>query len=86
MEASTAAWHVLHSFSQGAVCAGYLPGNLVPNIRFFAGMALLYLSLVGAWIGDYNAYWSSASMVQHCATAAIGLGLAEVSLWCARQC
>lgn len=66
--------------------AGYLPGMLVPNIRFFQTMSLLYTLLVVAWVVSYAKHTRTASLVHPCATAAIVSGLLNVALWWAWQC
>ena len=61
--------------------AGYLPGMMLPHIKFFGGMSLLYLALGVAWAGLYARYWKEVFTLQHCISAVLALGMMEMSTW-----
>ena len=55
---------------------------MLPNIKFFATMSLVYISLGVLWAGSYARYWKDVATLQHCATAVVALGMMEMSTWC----
>ena len=62
-------------------CAGYLPGMMLPHIKFFGAMSLLYIALGVAWAGLYARYWKEVFTLQHCISAVLALGMMEMSTW-----
>ncbi|KAK9909695.1 hypothetical protein WJX75_006282 [Coccomyxa subellipsoidea] len=60
---------------------GYLPGMMLPHIKFFGGMSLLYIALGVAWAGLYARYWTEVFTLQHCISAVLALGMMEMSTW-----
>lgn len=69
--------------STSCLCAGYLPGMMLPHIKFFGAMSLLYIALGVAWAGLYARYWTEVFTLQHCISAVLALGMMEMSTWCA---
>jgi hypothetical protein len=65
--------------------AGYLPGMMLPHIKFFAAMSLLYISLGVAWAGGYARHWKEVFTLQHAISAIVALGMMEMSTWCGRS-
>ncbi len=63
------------------VCAGYLPGMMLPHIKFFGAMSLLYIALGVVWAGLYARYWTEVFTLQHCISAVLALGMMEMSTW-----
>lgn len=57
-----------------------MPGQFLPNLEVFKAMSLLYISLGVAWACSYAKFWRSLSIVHHCATLMIALGIMEMSL------
>ena len=66
---------------RGSAPAGYLPGMMLPHIKFFGGMSLLYILLGVAWAGLYARYWKEVFTLQHCISAVLALGMMEMSTW-----
>ena len=63
-------------------CAtGYLPGMMLPHIKFFAAMSLLYITLGVAWAGAYARHWKEVFTLQHAISAIVALGMMEMSTW-----
>ena len=75
----------LHVFrwrvQRGSTLAGYLPGMMLPHIKFFGGMSLLYIVLGVVWAGLYARYWKEVFTLQHCISAVLALGMMEMSTW-----
>lgn len=61
--------------------AGYLPGMMLPHIKFFGAMSLLHIALGVAWAGLYARYWKEVFTLQHCISAVLALGMMEMSTW-----
>ena len=61
--------------------AGYLPGMMLPHIKFFGVMSLTYLMVGVAWAALYAKHWKEVFALQHCITAVIALGMMEMSTW-----
>ncbi len=75
---------VLILMRQNCLCAaGYLPGMMLPHIKFFGAMSLLYIALGVAWAGAYARFWTEVFTLQHCISAVLALGMMEMSTWCA---
>ena len=56
---------------------------MLPHIKFFAAMSLLYILLGVAWAGAYAAHWKEVFTLQHAISAIVALGMMEMSTWCA---
>ena len=56
---------------------------MLPHIKFFGAMSLLYIALGVAWAALYARYWTEVFTLQHCITAVLALGMMEMSTWCA---
>lgn len=63
-------------------CAGYLPGMMYPNIKFFGFMSVSYIFLGVLWAALYGRHWKEVFMLQHCITSIVALGMMEMSTWC----
>eukprot|EP01025_Chloroclados_australasicus_P014318 TRINITY_DN16710_c0_g1_i2.p2 TRINITY_DN16710_c0_g1~~TRINITY_DN16710_c0_g1_i2.p2 ORF type:complete len:547 (+),score=64.31 TRINITY_DN16710_c0_g1_i2:49-1641(+) len=60
---------------------GYLPGMMQPNLQLFGFLALSYVILFAIWTTLYIFNWKDIIALQHCISAAIVLGLVEMSTW-----
>eukprot|EP00891_Asterochloris_glomerata_P000521 jgi/Astpho2/521/Aster-03556 len=60
---------------------GYLPGMMLPHIRFFLGAWLLYSALTVPWLGAYLRHYGDLLVLQHCITAAVIMGWLEMGAW-----
>ena len=67
----------------GLSWSGYLPGMMLPHIKFFGAMSLLYITLGVAWAGLYARHWKEVFTLQHCISAVVALSMMEMSTWCA---
>ena len=54
---------------------------MLPHIKFFAAMSLLYISLGVAWAGGYARHWKEVFTLQHAISAIVALGMMEMSTW-----
>lgn len=54
---------------------------MLPHIKFFGAMSLLYIALGVAWAGLYARYWKEVFTLQHCISAVLALGMMEMSTW-----
>ncbi|XP_040382170.1 transmembrane protein 87A [Oryza brachyantha] len=60
---------------------GYLPGRMAPLKPFYGGMSLAFAALAASWFARYARFWREVSPLQNFATAAIALGMVEVTTW-----
>ncbi|KAF0908140.1 hypothetical protein E2562_022954 [Oryza meyeriana var. granulata] len=60
---------------------GYLPGRMAPLKPFYGGMSLAFAALAASWFVRYARFWREVSPLQNFATAAIALGMVEVTTW-----
>ena len=60
---------------------GYLPGMMAPNLPFFAAMSAAYVALGLAWMAACAAAWRHVIALQHCISALLLLGMAEMLTW-----
>ncbi|EAZ04700.1 hypothetical protein OsI_26860 [Oryza sativa Indica Group] len=60
---------------------GYLPGRMAPLKPFYGAMSLAFAALAALWFARYARFWREVSPLQNFATAAIALGMVEVTTW-----
>uniref|UniRef100_A0A0E0LNA3 GOST seven transmembrane domain-containing protein n=1 Tax=Oryza punctata TaxID=4537 RepID=A0A0E0LNA3_ORYPU len=60
---------------------GYLPGRMAPLKPFYGVMSLAFAALAALWFVRYARFWREVSPLQNFATAAIALGMVEVTTW-----
>lgn len=60
---------------------GYLPGMMAPNLPFFAAMSCAYVALSLAWLTACVLAWRHVIALQHCISAVLLLGMAEMLTW-----
>ena len=60
---------------------GYLPGMMAPNLPFFRAASAAYVALSLAWLAACAVAWRHVMPLQHCISAVLLLGMAEMCAW-----
>ena len=62
--------------------AGFLPGHLSFNPKFFGFMAASYLCLAALWLALYICHWQRLSILQGFISMVVIVGVVEMFIWC----
>ncbi len=60
---------------------GFLPGMMAHNLPFFRAMSAAYVALSLGWLVACAAAWRHVLPLQHCISAVLLLGMAEMLTW-----
>ena len=61
--------------------SGFLPGAMIPYVRFFAVATAAYALLAVVWAAASARSWADVGPLQHAIAAVIALGLIEQAMW-----
>ncbi|XLR53091.1 hypothetical protein S83_003763 [Arachis hypogaea] len=60
---------------------GYLPGKMIPLMRFYGLMSLAYLVMGMVWFARFVQLWKDIIHLHYHITAVIALGMCEMAVW-----